>query len=531
MLPTNRTKKSCKYKALFFLAANSTLTTILLLSSSTAVAYEWILSPSMTTQLIYTDNITLAPKGDPGRRDDFVTRLAPGIYSKFTSRRFDSEINYVLNNQIYARESERNRSLHNLDARNTLEAIEDFFFIDGNARIQQQNQSILEPQGDDISLTGNLRNVRQFTVSPYIQNRFGNFANSELRYAWIHSESDATSTFLNSQANQYTGSIISGSDFRTLQWGLNYTRQDVDYDLRPDTVRIESSIANIRYNLTRQFAITGTGGYENNNFGSGLGVIQTKAKGARWSAGFIWIPNERTNIEASFGQRFFGDTYRGIFNHRNRLMAMNASYVEEINSSFTILDTGVSGNTVAVLTALFTGQAPPGTDPAFIAQLVNLFITELGLPPSLAFAQGFLTNRFFLQKSFESSVGFNFSKNTLLFRAFHTSRVPLDNIPRIDSIVGVTIGNAHVRQTGANVLWSYAFSPRTRVSANAQYNHLYFPTLFRVDNIKTFTFSVSREFTENIFGFLSYIRRDRRSDDPSQEYVENRATASISMRF
>ncbi len=533
MLPTNPTKKSRNYKALSFLAAYTTAAAFLLLISSKSNADEWVVVPSFQTDLIFSDNIRLAPKGNPDRFSDFVTRLVPGIYSKYTSRRFDSEIDYRLANVIFTKDKNQNRSLNNLAMKNTAEIVKDFLYFDGNGRVQQQNQNILRPQGDDVNQTINLQNIRQFSISPYIRHNFANKATTELRYARIWNNSDASNTFFNSEAHAYNGSLISGPDFRTFQWGLNYTRQDIDFDLRPDDVRLETGVANVRYNITRRFGITGTGGYENNTFGGGLGTLfgVNRPIGARWSAGFVWIPTNRTNIEGSVGQRFFGDTYRGSISHRMRFMAMNASYKEDINSAWNILNVDSAGVTSTVLTDLFTAQAPPGTDPAVIAALVTSFITELGLPPNLAFGQGFLTNRFFLEKNFESSVAFNFTKNTLLFRIFHINRKPLDQRPLLDTILGTGFQLANVRQEGINALWSWTVGPRTRVSANFLYNHLYFPSLFRKDRITLYSIAVSRELTRNIFGLLSYRRNDRRSDDPLAEYVENRFTATINMQF
>jgi uncharacterized protein (PEP-CTERM system associated) len=488
-----------------------------------------VFTPILTTDLIFTDNVRLLPKGDPNKEADFVTRLVPGLYSKYTSRRFDSEIDYRLINVIYANASEQNRSLHNLNARNTAEIVENLLYFDGNVRMQQQNGNIAGRQGDDVNLTGNLRNIRQYTVSPYIRRRFGDIASTEVRYARILTDSDASNTFFNSQTNSYTGSVLSGPAFQVLQWGLNYTRQDIDFDLRPDSVRLESGVANVRYNINRKIGITGTGGYENNTFGGGA---RDRPKGVRWSAGFIWAPTPRTLIEGSAGQRFFGDTYFGNVSHRTRLFAFNANYKEEINSAHNILNIDATGNTVTVLTDLFTAQAPPGTSPAEIAQLVQLLITDLGLPANLAFASGFLTNRFFLQKSFESSLALNTAKNTVLVRVFHTTRRPIDNRPLLDTVFrGGGSALSNVRQQGVSALWSYAITPRTRVNANFLYNRLFFFALNRKDQVKLFTFSVSREITDNIFGLLSYRRNDRRSEDPFAEYIENRFTASVNARF
>lgn len=527
MSPTNHTKNSCNYRALLFLATYSTATALLLSLPSDSDAGDLVISPNMTTELIFTDNVRLAPKGDPDKEADFVTRLVPGIYGKYTSRRFSGEVDYRLINVVFQNNTEQNRTLHNLNAKGTGELLDDFFFVDGAVRMTQLNRSLLGRQGDDVNLTGNLANIRQYSVSPYVRRRFGGTATTELRYARILTDSDSSTSFFNSQTNSYTGSVLSGTDFQILQWGLNYTRQDIDFDLRNDSVRLESGVANARYNLTKRFALTGAGGYENNTFGGGS---TNKPKGARWAAGFIWAPTPRTSIEASAGQRFFGDTYFADASHQTRLFAMNARYKEDINSAWNILNVENTGNTITVLTALFTAQAPPGTDPAEIGQLVQLLISELGLPSNLAFASNFLTNRFFLQKSFETSLGLNTAKNTVLVRVFHTTRTPIDNRPLLDAVLGGGL-LANVKQNGVNVLWSLAISPRTRINANFLYNRLLFRAINRRDQVKVYTFSVSRDLTENIFGLLSYRRNDRTSEDTTVEYTENRFTASVSMRF
>ena len=526
MSPTNHTKNSCNYRALLLLATYSTATALLLALPSDSDAGDLVISPSMTTELIFTDNVRLAPKGE--EEADFVTRLIPGVYGKYTSRRFNGEVDYRLINIIYQQNTENNRTLHNLNARGTGELVKDFFFVDGGARMVQLNRSLLGRQGDDVNLTGNLSNIRQYSVSPYIVRRFGGIATAQLRYARIMTDSDSSRTFFNSQANSYTGSVLSGSDFQILQWGLNYTRQDIDFDLRPDSVRLESGLANVRYNLTRRFGLTGAGGYENNNFGGGS--LNTP-KGARWQAGFIWLPTPRTSIEAWGGQRFFGDTYFADASHRTRLFAMNARYKEDITSAWNILNIDNTGNTVTVLTDLFTAQAPPGTDPAEIAQLVQLLLTQLGLPSELAFASSYLTNRFFLEKNFESSIGASAAKNTAVIRVFHTTRTPIDNSPLLDSVVGGGTLQANVRQEGVSGLWSYAVSPRTRINADFNYRRLYFRTIGRRDQIYMSSLSVSRDLSENIFGLLRWRRVNRTSDSNDQGYTENRFSVLVSLRF
>ena len=531
MLPTNTAMDSQNHGALLFLVTYATAVALLLFSPKSD-AYEWLLTPNMQTDLIYTDNVELATgRGLDKKQGSVVIRLIPGLYSRFKSRRFDSEIDFRMRNVIFTHDTDRNRSFINLRAKNTGEIVKNFLFVDGNVFMRQQNSSILASQGDDANVTGNLADVRMYSVSPYVRQRFGNLASTELRYSRVLTDSDESRSFFNSQANTYHASLISGTDFRTLEWGLNYARQDIDFDLRPDTVKIETGIGNIQYNLTRRFGLTGTGGYENNEFG---GVGQDKPKGVRWSAGFVWLPNRRTSLEASVGQRFFGDTYYFDFTHRRRLTAMNAFYREEVRSAINLLNLDGPGNTLGILIDLLTGQAPPGTDPAEIAEAAQILLNQLGLPPSLAFAQGFITNRFFLEKRFQTSLAFNTAKNTVIARVFHINRKPLDfdNVFLANSPVVIGgAGQTNSKQEGVNISWGHRITARNSLNTTFRYVHRVFPTLFRKDDIYMGRIALVRQFSDSIFGFLSYRIRDRHSSDAFSEYTEQRVMATLNVRF
>ena len=118
---TNPTKKYCNYKALLFLLEFSAASSLLIISTE-ADAAEWVLTPTLRTDLIFTDNVRLAPENRP-KEADFITRITPGIESSFISRRFTSDTTYRLNNIIFARATDRSRSLHRLRSRNTAEII------------------------------------------------------------------------------------------------------------------------------------------------------------------------------------------------------------------------------------------------------------------------------------------------------------------------------------------------------------------------------------------------------------------------
>ncbi len=215
-------------------------------------------------------------------------------------------------------------------------------------------------------------------------------------------------------------------------------------------------------------------------------------------------------------------------------LAMNTFYREEVLSAISILNLDGPGNTLGILTSLLAGQATPGNDPAVIAAAAQLLLNQLGLPPPLGFAQGFLTNRFFLQKHFQAALAFNTPKNTVIVRVFHLKRTPLDfdnAFLASAPVVSGGLGQSNVKQEGANLSWSHRITARTSLNAFFRYIHRNFPILARKDDIYMGRVSLSRELSENMFGFVSYRYHQRVSDDSSGDYSENRVTASLSWRF
>ena len=107
LLTNSANKNSYHHGALLSLVIYSTAAALLLFSPK-SVAYEWLFTPNGRVDLIFTDNVTLVSgKGLTEKESDFVTRLIPGVYSKFTSRRFDSETDFRLRNVIFANQSAR----------------------------------------------------------------------------------------------------------------------------------------------------------------------------------------------------------------------------------------------------------------------------------------------------------------------------------------------------------------------------------------------------------------------------------------
>ncbi|MCH9638174.1 MAG: TIGR03016 family PEP-CTERM system-associated outer membrane protein [Betaproteobacteria bacterium] len=504
MLHDEKLYRSALPPILYFLFA------VVLFGLSFVVSAEWEITPSLTLSETYTDNVSLGagllgaggvparPGGD--KRSDFVTQINPAISIVGTNRRVSLDSFYRMNNLIFAKDSDLNRIRHQLNTTATANLVEDFLFIDGSALIIQQNLSLLGPQTtSNVFATGNRANLKVFSVSPYARYRFQDIANSEVRYTRGIVKSGAGG-LRDNERDSFLFSLNSGTALRKFSWGLNYNKNIIRFSRGGRRVETERSTANFRYDITPRFGLTASGGYESNSFVS----IRGGNDSPTWTVGFVWAPSERTDVNASAGQRFFGDTYSAEINHRTRLATWNASYVEDITTL----------NQQAGLFGAGGGLSLGGLDGGSLLGLNN-----------------FLTNRVFLQRRFNASVNLNGAKNTVTINAFRLSRKAFTSaIDDFDLLGANAVLLNNTTQIGGNVRWRYTFSPRTSANLSASFVRFKFIGANRTNDNKIYTMDITRNLQENLSTILQFRRIERISDQVENQ-TANAVTISLNMNF
>jgi uncharacterized protein (PEP-CTERM system associated) len=463
-------------------------------------------------------------------QQDLVTQINPGLVVTGVGRRYSVNIDYTMNNLIYANLSNFNRIRHQLNAVGTAELVKDFLFLDGRAVMTQQNATLFGPQAiNNVNITGNRANVNVYNISPYIRHRFQDFATTELRYT-RNMVSSSSNALFNSQADGYQASLNSGTAFRNFQWGLNYSNQQVHYERTNRTVEFERSIASLRYMVTSQFGLTATGGYERNTFIS----IRGSPSSPTWTAGFIWQPSQRTSVAFNAGQRFYGDTYSALASHRTRMTVWDLSYDENITTFNQQAGMG-GGSAIGTSLAQLLAAQNPGMSPELVQQNASALLA-LGLQGSFFDPNNFFSNRLFLQKRLQASVAMNGSRNTLMLRVFDMRRKAFSPEEVDVGIVG--LGNAallnNTRQSGVNALWSYRLSQLTRANIDLTYTRFAFLTVDRVDNLGLARVSLTRQLPQllpNLIGMIEARHNLRDSTQPGLNYQENAVVGTLSMSF
>ncbi|BCB26600.1 hypothetical protein SKTS_14860 [Sulfurimicrobium lacus] len=443
-----------------------------------------------------------------------VTQITPGISLTGTGPRLKVKARYAMQNLFYLEDSRRNAINHMLSANANTELIEDLFFMDGQAAISQQNTTLSGQQTtDNTNVTGNRAEVRTYSLSPYLRHRFSTVASSELRYTHSGASTDI-GALSNSQTDRINLQLNSGASFKTLGWGLNYSKQKISYGSTTNTLvkdlNNETFSGNLRYMLTPRFGLTATGGYEKNDYIS----IGAKPEGSFWSGGFSWAPTSLTSIDASAGKRFFGNTYSLAARHHTRLTAWTLAYKEDITSTqFQFL--------VPAQLLIDPTTNQPFRDPA------------TGLPVVQSDAVNFFTNRLFLQKSLRASVALQGVRNNLIFSLFSVSREAQTTQAADSALLGTSnlALSDKTKQVGGNAIWNLRLGPRTSTYLNAGYARNTYPVLGRTDNDKNLRLGLTRQFQPKLSGAVELRRLQRDSSQSGSDYRENAITASVHMIF
>jgi uncharacterized protein (PEP-CTERM system associated) len=506
-----------------------TVTTILLMCPAYSTAADWKIVPRLTLIETYTDNVTLAERGH--EKSDFITQINPGISLSGTGARLKVNVNYTMQNLFYANESNRNRTVHQLNAKENAELIKNFFFLDSSANISQQNISLLGPlTTNNENITNNRTTIKTYSISPYIRHNFSNFASTQARYTHNAVYAD-TGGLSGSQSDNILLSLTSGSAFRTLGWGLNYNKQKIDrlgtsIGGLSTSVENERYTGNLRYRVSSKFSLTGTSGYQKFTYKSTTG----KSAGAFWTAGFVWTPAERTNITANTGKAFFGTTYTLMGSHRTRRSAWSLNYNQNITTTRDQFLIPATTDTANFLDQLWTSNIP---DPIMRQQTVDAFIRDNGLSASVFDPINFLTTQFFLQKRLQASVALSGARNTLVLSIFHMLREPQTLGDANDVLLGtnnLTL-NSNTKQIGGNALWSWKVTPRTNVNIGAIFIRSNILATGREDETKTFRIGLTKQIQPKLNGSVNLRHVERTSNQIGSEYRENAIIASLLMSF
>jgi uncharacterized protein (PEP-CTERM system associated) len=435
------------------------LAALLLLSSipGASVAAGWTITPDITLTERYNDNTTLGASGR--ENSDFITQVTPGLRIDGSGPRFRASFDYRPSALFYARNSREDRLVNSLRAFGSLEAVENFFFVEAVGSITQNFISPFGDRPDDIAVvTANRTETRTFGLSPYIRGRLGQGHTYELRNRNTWTSSD-TSALSNLHSTQWTGRLA--SPVRLLGWALEY--EDNKLRLEQFTQQPDRETRLVRGRLYYQpdpdWRFSLSAGREQNNYQS-LGETRSNSI---YGAGVTWHPSARTTAELQYEHRFFGASRLARLQHRTRLTAWNLAYSRNISDSQRELLRLPPGDTAALLDAIFAARI---SDPLERAAAVEQFMRASGTPEFLTSSTAFYTPHIMLREHLEASAGILGVRNSLTFFVFASESTRLSE-GVTDLVPDAFFLGDKVKQRGFGVRANHRVAPFTSVGASA----------------------------------------------------------------
>ena len=296
--------------------------------TGTASAGEWRLEDSVTASATVVDD----SEGSSGT----VLQLSPSLNLTGKGGRSKANAHYRLTLSEGTGDTNPRPIAHSLLAAGEVEAIEDFFFLGGEATARLSSGDGTTTSNVD-SINFDRRGGQQsysLRVKPIFKhhlNRYADFvSNNSVDYVVSdsgNSDSDSTSSRL------HLG-VQSGRYFGPLSWRSDVSQRSTHYDDRDDSTTTAS--AGVGYRVNPRLNLNSTIGWEDND----VETSRSDTNGITWSVGAAWNPTSRTSLSANYGSRYFGHTYSGQISHVSRRTRTGITVSRDISNrrSFELVD-------------------------------------------------------------------------------------------------------------------------------------------------------------------------------------------------
>ena len=284
-------------------------------------ARAWTIVPRVSLTETLTDNINLS---STDKQSGLITQLSPGVRIDARTARLKMYFDYALNGIAYSTGNNGNQAQNALTTFGTLEAIDNWLFLDFSGQISQQ---IINPFGQqspsNVYDNRNTTETSTYRLSPYIRGQLFGSADYFLRY------NASVTNYQNSSLSdvtlsQWIGQIRGNTRFQNLNWTIDGSQQNTDYSRGRDYEdgRLRGVLI---YRLFPEFRLRGSGGYESNNYQS----IDNEGQ-STYGVGFDWTPTERSQASGFWEHRFFGTGHNVLLSHRFPLSSIIYTDIKDV---------------------------------------------------------------------------------------------------------------------------------------------------------------------------------------------------------
>jgi hypothetical protein len=443
--------------------------------SAVETASKISIVPRVSVTETYTNNARL---DDANRRSDLLSQISPGFRISSNGGRIRGSIDYALTELLYANNSYKRQTLNNLNAFGTVEAVDNWAFLDFSGNVGQQSISAFGTPSNGIGVSGgNSTETSVFRLSPYVRGRLAGVADYLARYS-ITNTSSGSSALADSVQRDAQLKVNGGQPNYGLSWSLDATHQSVDYSAARST---SSSLYNTRlqYAITPQWAVFGRAGREANDFAVAVGDQSNfTALGAVWtpnpdlrasldrdSRGFTgfglnWAPSKRTSVSITREGRIYGAT------HNVALAYRTPSTAWAFSDSRSAVSNPAQGPGIQSISLydLLTSQFAAGELDSAKREQYDAFLLANGIKPGLTAVGGFLSSSVSLQRSQQLSFAMFGARSTVTMVATRSQSNRLDSL---STALDDFLTSNTVVQNGLSANYAYRLTGKSVVSLTA----------------------------------------------------------------
>ena len=488
-------------------------------SDEPTTARAWTIVPRIGLTETLSDNINLA---STDQQSGLISQLSPGVRINARTARLKMFFDYQLDAIAYSTGNNSSQVQNFLKTFGTLEAIDNWLFLDFGGQITQQviNQ-FGQQSSSNIYYTGNTTETSTFFLSPFIRGQLGGSADYFFRYNTSVTNSK-DSSLSDVTISQWLGQIKGNTRFQNLNWTIDGSQQDTDYSQgrNYNDSRIR---ALLNYRLFPEFRLSGSGGYESNNYQS----LDNEGN-STYGAGFNWTPTERTQASGFWEHRFFGTGHNVLLSHRFPLSSIRYTDTRDVALIPTDFTTSGLGTVYDQYFQIFGSLIP---DPVNRDAYVRNLLTQAGVSPDAQAVNNYLANRPQVQRNQQLSLVLFGSRNAITFIAGRRDSQPLTLAP--NGLEGIASEADRVTQQGYALGFSHRLTPLTGLNVLASRQKNKSGLTNEIDTtLTTYQIGVSTRLGARTVGALNARHQDfSGSDLTTTPYKENALIASVTMVF
>ncbi len=327
-------------------------------------------NPRVGADLTWTDNVDLAPPGQP-KQDDLIARLTPGVRVLYDNRRMNVYLDYQLQALAFKNDGDKDEVFDQGQFGLQLAAIDNWLYLDASAQRSQTAVDPAQPSNvQNLFQVGNVADSTSAQATPILKHDF-RFAQLEASYTrgFVDYVKTSKTTVVNdlslddSRNRNTTAALRSADPNDLVTWGATYRRDQVDYDLA-ETFKYERMVGELGILVSPHLRLLANGGAESDS-------RQDTSKGglnsSLWEVGFEWHDGQLSELRLLAGKRFFGTTVDGSWRYTGRIMEADVSYREA--------PTTQTQNTV-LKSFVGPGIFPPGLDTQLSRTTADVYLLK-----------------------------------------------------------------------------------------------------------------------------------------------------------